>query len=137
MPDSYMMPIAEYLEQRQKIKDLTKENIEQKEYILQLERKPVVDWSKAQAWARYHTQDSNGLCEFWEERPVMRGDVWALGVAHSRYLHNFEACPEWANSLVERPRDKTLIEIFKDEVAKAGSLDELRVWLDSLKDDLT
>lgn len=94
-----------------------------------------IDWSKAPAWARFHTQDRNGLCEFWEERPVRRGDVWVLGVEHTKYLHNFDAFPGWEDSLEERPRPKTLAEIFKEEVAKAGSLDELRVWLDNLKEE--
>lgn len=119
-----------FLELNRKIEFLMEENREKQERILFLENGRPVDWSNAPFWARYRTQDSNGLCEFWEEEPVMKELAWGLGVKHTKYAYDYDAYPGWRYSLDKRPRAKTLLEVFADEIANAKSLDDLRVWLD-------
>jgi hypothetical protein len=59
------------------------------------------DWSKAPKGAQFWTRDQDGTARFWEHRPTTVGNQFcsALGT----YWPDTDACPNWRETLQERP----------------------------------
>lgn len=89
----------------------------------------TADWDKAPKWAGFRTQDIDGRYTFWEVEPFISGEYWRLSAKYAKYKYDYNAVPEWRDSLEVRPMPKTLLEVFADEVANAKSLEDLREWL--------
>jgi len=74
------------------------------------------DWSKAPEGARFWARDANGLAVWWEEKPSGVGDGYSSKVG--TWWVDTNACPNWRETLQERPIDKpTEIRKIREELA--------------------
>jgi uncharacterized protein YoxC len=60
------------------------------------------DWSKAPEWAKWRATDENGLCHWYENKPIAYGHCWrSKDILQLSYYG--EPCPDWRNTLEQRP----------------------------------
>jgi hypothetical protein len=74
------------------------------------------DWSKAPEGARFWTRDADGFARFWQNKPIEVADIYIL--QGGKWWRDNNACPNWRETLQERPGDNTTeIRTIREELA--------------------
>jgi hypothetical protein len=63
------------------------------------------DWSKAPELARFWTRDADGLSTWWQNKPSK--GAFGHNSTGGKWWPDNTACPNWRETLQERPTDNT------------------------------